>query len=87
MTRTGNLSTAGSVHFYTQLGTSRKRAVQDVDFKKRATIVTFPAGVSTVAIFGDNNVEPTEWFRAVSHKPNNGAIDDHRGIGTIIGDD
>ncbi len=91
VTRAGNLSTPGSVRFTTGSGTSGNRAIQDTDFKKVDTLVSFPVGVSTVQVpvkvVGDTRPEPTERFRAVLSNPTNGTITDNLGTGTIVDDD
>ncbi len=91
VTRTGDLTSPGTVRLRTESGTSGARAIQDQDFKKVDTLVRFPAGVTSVQvqvkIIGDNATEPTERFRVVLSKPTGGTISDHLGIGTIIDDD
>ncbi len=92
VTRGGDLSAPASVRFHTESGTSGNRAIKEVDFKSRDTIVQFPAGVATVLvevkIVGDRVTEPNEQFRAVLDKPTGGLeISRNVALGTIIDDD
>ncbi len=61
------------------------------DYLAASGTITFVAGDTsetvTVLVVGDNTVEPDETFSVLLANPQNGAISDGTGVGTILNDD
>ena len=81
-------ATAETINYATADNTA---TTADNDYTSTSGTLTFAAGEAdktvTVAVNGDNKVEPNETFFVNLSAPSNGAISDGQGLGTITNED